>query len=811
MINSRAYIFNVFNASDTDSGKLSTRAVCCAPALASPPARNTSSRGGKSAHSRSANAAKSARFIELAIACNFSTRSRKFAALAPNPSNFSLAVFNRRACSSDAGFGSVDTNVSNAAAAASTRDVSASCDAEADRCAASNARALRAIEPWSPRASASPAPSAPASTGIAPIAMKTFASRRSRASSPRTTRSRTAARASRRVGHLGLLPGVFQAPDLSRAPHSSPSAHRAMARQTPCARAIARSCAQAVVRAGGDAGASSSASSTSALAHAVKVASASSRFSTTTTVVGASAAGRAHANRRDVRAMMSPALASMRRTFASSGSYPPHEVIPFPSLSPTMTRGGIARWNKAEGDAVTVGDILAEVQTDKAVMEMESMEEGYLAKILVPSGDADDIPVGKAVCVMVDDPAHISAFKDYVASEDGAAADQQGASAPAEASAARAVLERPDYRSIKEQGVPLRNSRASGRNSGENDAHAAPVAQTLPADAPRMTVRDALNSAMSEEMARDEKVFIMGEEVGEYQGAYKITKGLLQKFGAERVRDTPITEAGFTGIGVGAAFMGLKPIVEFMTFNFSMQAIDHIVNSAAKTLYMSAGAISAPIVFRGPNGAAAGVGAQHSQCFAAWYMSIPGLKVLAPYDAEDARGLMKAAIRDPDPVVFLENELLYGQEFALPKEALDEDFTIPIGKAVVMKPGADVTLVAFSKMVGYCMQAAEQLREEGIDAEVINLRSLRPLDRNALASSVRKTNRMVVVEEGWPQCGVGAEISAVVNEDAFDYLDAPVERITGVDVPMPYAENLEKMALPTVEDIVRVAKRVCYR
>lgn len=584
-----------------------------------------------------------------------------------------------------------------------------------------------------------------------------------------------------------------------------------MARQTPCARAIARSCAQAVVRAGGDAGASSSASSTSALAHAVKVASASSRFSTTTTVVGASAAGRAHANRRDVRAMMSPALASMRRTFASSGSYPPHEVIPFPSLSPTMTRGGIARWNKAEGDAVAVGDILAEVQTDKAVMEMESMEEGYLAKILVPSGDADDIPVGKAVCVMVDDPAHISAFKDYVASEDVDAADTQGASAPAEASAARAVLERPDYRSIKEQGVPLRNSRASGRNSGENDAHAAPVAQTLPADAPRMTVRDALNSAMSEEMARDEKVFIMGEEVGEYQGAYKITKGLLQKFGAERVRDTPITEAGFTGIGVGAAFMGLKPIVEFMTFNFSMQAIDHIVNSAAKTLYMSAGAISAPIVFRGPNGAAAGVGAQHSQCFAAWYMSIPGLKVLAPYDAEDARGLMKAAIRDPDPVVFLENELLYGQEFALPKEALDEDFTIPIGKAVVMKPGADVTLVAFSKMVGYCMQAAEQLREEGIDAEVINLRSLRPLDRNALASSVRKTNRMVVVEEGWPQCGVGAEISAVVNEDAFDYLDAPVERITGVDVPMPYAENLEKMALPTVEDIVRVAKRVCYR
>jgi len=497
------------------------------------------------------------------------------------------------------------------------------------------------------------------------------------------------------------------------------------------------------------------------------------------------------------------------RTYAS-GTYPPHEVIPFPSLSPTMTRGGIASWKKAEGDRVATGDILAEVQTDKAVMEMESMEEGYLAKILVPSGDADDIPVGKAVCVMCENEEDVAAFKDYVA-EETAETTTATETATETATAARAVLERPDYRSIKEQGVPLRNSRASGRTEDVSDARAAPVAKQLPADSPRMTVRDALNSALSEEMARDEKVFIMGEEVGEYQGAYKITKGLLQKFGAERVRDTPITEAGFTGLGVGAAFMGLKPIVEFMTFNFSMQAIDHIVNSAAKTLYMSAGAISAPIVFRGPNGAAAGVGAQHSQCFAAWYMSIPGLKVLAPYDAEDARGLMKAAIRDPDPVVFLENELLYGQEFALPKEAMDKEFVLPIGKAVVMKPGADVTLVAFSKMVGYCLEAAEQLREQGIDAEVINLRSLRPLDRGALAASVRKTNRMVVVEEGWPQCGVGAEIATVVNEDAFDYLDAPVERIAGVDIPMPYAENLEKMALPTVEDIVRVATRVCYR
>lgn len=497
-----------------------------------------------------------------------------------------------------------------------------------------------------------------------------------------------------------------------------------------------------------------------------------------------------------------------RATYASK-TYPAHQVIPFPSLSPTMTRGGIAAWKKEEGESVAVGDILAEVQTDKAVMEMESMEEGFLAKILVPAGDADDIPVGKAVCVMVEDAADVGAFADYVAEESGETATV-GVDAEAADAVARAVLERPDYRPIKEQGVPLRNSRAAGRVTSD-DSHAAPVARELPADSPRMTVRDALNSALSEEMSRDEKVFIMGEEVGDYQGAYKITKGLIQKFGAERVRDTPITEIGFTGLGVGAAFMGLKPIVEFMTFNFSMQAIDHIVNSAAKTLYMSAGAISAPIVFRGPNGAAAGVGAQHSQCFAAWYMSIPGLKVLAPYDAEDARGLLKAAIRDPDPVVFLENELLYGQEFALPQEALDEDFVLPIGKAIVMKPGADVTLVAFSKMVGYCLEAAEKLRAEGIDAEVINLRSLRPLDRNALASSVRKTNRMVVVEEGWPQCGVGAEIAAVVNEDAFDHLDAPVERITGVDIPMPYAENLEKMALPTVDDIVRVAKRVCYR
>lgn len=326
-----------------------------------------------------------------------------------------------------------------------------------------------------------------------------------------------------------------------------------------------------------------------------------------------------------------------------------------------------------------------------------------------------------------------------------------------------------------------------------------------------MTVRDAINSALDEEMASDPKVFIMGEEVGEYQGAYKITKGLLQKYGPDRVLDTPITEAGFAGIGVGAAMYGLKPVVEFMTFNFSMQAIDHIVNSAAKTHYMSAGQISVPIVFRGPNGAAAGVGAQHSQCFAAWFSSVPGLKVLAPWSAEDARGLMKAAIRDPDPVVVLENEMLYGETFPLSPQALDPNFTVPIGKAKIEREGKDITIVAFSRMVGVCLKAADELAKEGIKAEIVNLRSIRPLDRETINASVRKTSRLVTVEEGWPQAGVGAEICASVVEESFDYLDAPIERISGADVPMPYAANLERLALPQIEDIVRAAKRACFR
>ncbi|CAI9787360.1 unnamed protein product [Fraxinus pennsylvanica] len=337
------------------------------------------------------------------------------------------------------------------------------------------------------------------------------------------------------------------------------------------------------------------------------------------------------------------------------------------------------------------------------------------------------------------------------------------------------------------------------------------ASQAYSSNSKQMTVRDALNSAIDEEMSADPKVFLMGEEVGEYQGAYKITKGLLDKYGPERVYDTPITEAGFAGIGVGAAYYGLKPVIEFMTINFSLQAIDHIINSAAKSNYMSSGQISVPIVFRGPNGAAAGVGAQHSHCYAAWYASCPGLKVLAPYSSEDARGLLKAAIRDPDPVIFLENELLYGESFPVSAEVLDSSFCVPIGKAKIEREGKDATITAFSKMVGYALQAAEILAKDGISAEVINLRSIRPLDRATIYDSVKKTSRLVTVEEGFAQHGIGAEICASVVEECFDHLDAPIERIAGTDVPMPYAANLERMALPQVEDIVRAAKRACYR
>ncbi|BDA40474.1 Pyruvate dehydrogenase E1 component subunit beta, mitochondrial [Coccomyxa sp. Obi] len=354
----------------------------------------------------------------------------------------------------------------------------------------------------------------------------------------------------------------------------------------------------------------------------------------------------------------------------------------------------------------------------------------------------------------------------------------------------------------------LRLGLARSLTCSKVDGFALHCARSFASGEQTITIRDALNSALDEEMSRDNDVFILGEEVGEYQGAYKITRGLLQKYGAERVRDTPITEAGFTGIATGAAMAGLKPVCEFMTFNFAMQAIDQIINSAAKTLYMSAGTIPVPIVFRGPNGAAAGVAAQHSQCFAAWYSHVPGLKVLAPYDAEDSRGLLKAAIRDPDPVVFLENEILYGESFPVTDEIMSKDFVSPIGKCKVMREGTDVTLVAFGKLVGYNLKVAEQLEKEGISCEVINLRTLKPIDRDTIVASVRKTHRLVSTEEGWPQCGIGAEIMAIATEECFDDLDAAPERVTGAEVPMPYAANLEAAALPQIADIIKVVKRV---
>ncbi|KAK4486168.1 hypothetical protein RD792_008837 [Penstemon davidsonii] len=381
----------------------------------------------------------------------------------------------------------------------------------------------------------------------------------------------------------------------------------------------------------------------------------------------------------------------------------------------------------------------------------------------------------------IDDNGKRDAFKDAVSSDDGI-------------SPMVVIRREEDMLGIVRQRVACKANPVSSLEQGIRLI----ASRAFSSSAKEMTVRDALNSALDEEMSADPKVFIMGEEVGEYQGAYKITKGLLDKYGPERVVDTPITEAGFTGIGVGAAYYGLRPVIEFMTFNFSMQAIDHIINSAAKSNYMSAGQISVPIVFRGPNGAAAGVGAQHSQCYAAWYGACPGLKVLAPYSSEDARGLLKAAIRDPDPVVFLENELLYGESFPVSAEALDSSFSLPIGKAKIEREGRDVTITAFSKMVGYALQAAEILAKEGISAEVINLRSIRPLDRSTINASVRKTNRLVTLEEGFPQHGVGAEICASVVEESFEYLDAPVERIAGADVPMPYAANLERLAVPQV-------------
>ena len=466
----------------------------------------------------------------------------------------------------------------------------------------------------------------------------------------------------------------------------------------------------------------------------------------------------------------------------------PIEVL-MPALSPTMTEGKLAKWLKKEGDEVTSGDILAEIETDKATMEVEAVDEGTLGKILVAEG-TDAVPVNQVIAVLLEDGEDASAISDK----------PQRTEAKAEARAPEAKEEKTDD---KKEAKPAAS------------AHAAPPKEPAPEAEPewtgatvKQTVREALRDAMAEEMRRDDKVFLMGEEVAEYQGAYKVSQGLLDEFGARRVVDTPITEHGFTGLGVGAAMYGLRPIVEFMTFNFAMQAIDHIINSAAKTHYMSGGQISSPIVFRGANGAAARVAAQHSQCYASWYAHVPGLKVVAPYSAADAKGLLKSAIRDDNPVIFLENEILYGQSFEVPDS---KDWTVPIGKARIARPGKDVTITAFSIMVGKAMEAAEKLAEEGIDAEVIDLRSLRPLDSETIIASVKKTNRLVTCEEGWGYAGIGSEVAAVVMEQAFDWLDAPVKRICGVDVPMPYAANLEALALPQAKHIVAGAKEVCYR
>jgi pyruvate dehydrogenase E1 component beta subunit len=464
----------------------------------------------------------------------------------------------------------------------------------------------------------------------------------------------------------------------------------------------------------------------------------------------------------------------------------PIQVL-MPALSPTMEKGNLAKWLKKEGEPIKSGDVIAEIETDKATMEVEATDEGTLGKILIPEGTAD-VAVNTPIATILADGE--------------SAADLVKAPAPAKAQKAA-------------ESAPPAQAKAETPASAAAAAPAAPAPAVLPdpevpegTEMVTMTIREALRDAMAEEMRRDPDVFIMGEEVAEYQGAYKVTQGLLQEFGAKRVIDTPITEHGFTGVGVGAAMAGLKPIVEFMTFNFAMQAMDQIINSAAKTLYMSGGQMGCSIVFRGPNGAAARVAAQHSQDYSAWYSQIPGLKVIAPFSAADYKGLLKAAIRDPNPVIFLENEVLYGHSGPVPK--LD-DYVIPIGKARVARAGQHVSIISWSMGMTYALKAAEELAKEGIEAEVIDLRSLRPLDTETIVASVKKTGRAVTVEEGWQQNGVGAEVAARLMEHAFDYLDAPVLRVSGKDVPMPYAANLEKLALPSAAEVIQAAKAVCYR
>jgi pyruvate dehydrogenase E1 component subunit beta len=460
----------------------------------------------------------------------------------------------------------------------------------------------------------------------------------------------------------------------------------------------------------------------------------------------------------------------------------PTEVL-MPALSPTMEKGNLAKWLKKEGDKVKSGDVIAEIETDKATMEVEAADEGTLGKILVPEGTAD-VAVNTPIAVILGE------------GEDKVAIKAAKSAAPAKAEKSQVkVQETPAPKAPKAPDAPVPQV-ASDPDIPEGT------------EMVTMTMREALRDAMAEEMRRDKDVFVMGEEVAEYQGAYKVTQGLLQEFGARRVIDTPITEHGFAGLGIGAALAGLKPVVEFMTFNFAMQAIDQLINSAAKTLYMSGGQMGCQIVFRGPNGVAARVAAQHSQDYSAWYSHVPGLKVISPSTAADAKGLLKAAIRDLNPVIFLENEILYGHSSPVPK--LD-DFVLPIGKAKIARPGNDVTIVSWSMGMNYALKAAEKLASEGIDAEVIDLRTLKPMDTDTIVASVQKTARLVTVEEGWQQSGVGAEIAARVMERAFDYLDAPVARVSGKDVPMPYAANLEKLALPSVVEVVEAAKAVCYR
>jgi pyruvate dehydrogenase E1 component beta subunit len=454
--------------------------------------------------------------------------------------------------------------------------------------------------------------------------------------------------------------------------------------------------------------------------------------------------------------------------------------ILMPALSPTMTEGKLSRWLKGVGDEVHAGDVIAEIETDKATMEVEAVDEGKLARILVDEG-TEGVPVNTPIAVL---------------SMNGEDVSSEPAPKPEAPTQPKVTAEAADPKAIAEQGT-------KGQRKEALEAAPAPEKDWGPTK--RITVRESLRDAMALEMRRDGAVFLIGEEVAQYQGAYKISQGLLDEFGAGRVIDTPITEHGFTGLAVGAALSGLRPIVEFMTFNFAMQAMDQIINSAAKTLYMSGGQMGCPIVFRGPNGAASRVAAQHSQCYASWYAHVPGLKVVSPWSSADAKGLLRSAIRDPNPVIVLENEILYGQTFECP---VDEDFVVPIGKAKIERAGSHVTIVAFSIMVGVAMRAADALAEQGIEAEVINLRSLRPLDTAAVVESVKKTNRLVTVEEGWPFAGIGAEIAMQIIEHAFDWLDAPPVRVHGVDVPLPYAANLEKLALPQPDWVVEAVKKI---